>query len=85
MSARLAVNDTQSDGYQKSLTTGRTNGAIDKVSARGIIDWKPIDGLKFRLNLHVGRDKSDLDSFVKPGFGNNTSSAGTIATIDGIP
>jgi iron complex outermembrane receptor protein len=85
VAARLAVNDTQSDGYQKSLTTGRTNGGLDKLSARGIVDWKPLDGLKFRLILHVGKDKSDLDAFVKPGFGGNTSSAGTIATADGIP
>lgn len=85
VSARLAVNDTQSDGYQKSLTTGRTNGGVDRVSVRSIVDWKPFDGLKFRLNLHVGKDKSDLNAFVKPGFGDNKSSAGTIDTIDGIP
>jgi iron complex outermembrane receptor protein len=85
VSARLAVNDAQSDGYQKSLTTGRTNGGLDKLAARGIVDWKPVDGLKFRLSLHVGKDKSDLNAFVKPGYGNNTSSAGTIDTLDGIP
>jgi iron complex outermembrane recepter protein len=85
VSARLAFNDTQSNGYQKSLTTGRTNGGLDRANVRAIFDWKPVDDLKVRFNLHVGKDRSNLDAFNTPGVGGNTSSAGTINTIDGIP
>jgi iron complex outermembrane recepter protein len=85
VSARLAFNDTQSDGYQKSLTTGRTNGGLDRVNVRAILDWKPVDDLKVRFNFHVGKDRSNLDALNRPGEGSNTSSAGTIDTLDGIP
>jgi len=85
VSARLAFNDTQSEGYQKDLTTGNTNGGLDRVSIRTIFDWKPDEDLKVRFNLHVGKDRSNMDAFNLPGQGGNTSSYGTIDTIDGIP
>jgi iron complex outermembrane receptor protein len=85
VSARLAFNDTQSDGYQESLTTGRTNGGLNRANVRAIFDWKPLDDLKVRFNLHVGKDRSNLNSLNRPGEGSNTSSAGTIDTVDGIP
>jgi iron complex outermembrane recepter protein len=85
VSARLAFNDTQSNGYQKSLVTGKTNGGLDRINVRTIFDWKPVDGLKVRLNLHVGRDRSNLNAFDRPGLGTNTSSDGTVNTVDGIP
>jgi iron complex outermembrane recepter protein len=50
VSAGLAFNDTHSDGYQKSLTTGRTNGGLDRANVRAIFDCKPVDGLKVRSN-----------------------------------
>lgn len=85
VSARLAFNDTQSDGYQKSLVTGRTYGGLDQINVRTIFDWKPTENLKLRFNLHAGSDKSDLNALDRPGLGTNTSSDGTIATLDGVP
>jgi iron complex outermembrane receptor protein len=85
VSARLAFNDTQSNGYQKDLTTGNTNGGLDQVNVRSIFDWKPTNDLKVRLKLYAGADNSNLDAFNLPGQGGNTSTYGTINTPDGIP
>lgn len=85
LQGRLAVNTTQSDGYQESLTTGETHGGLDRVSARAILDWSPTDTLDFRFKVHAGQDNSGLNSFNTPGVGDNDTSAGTIDTADGVP
>lgn len=83
--ARVAFNTTQSDGYQKNLTTGNIHGGIDRVSARAILDWQITENFDIRLNVHAGQDNSSLNSFNTPDSGDNVSSTGTIDTINGIP
>lgn len=85
LSGRIAVNSTQSDGFQESLVTGNDHGGLDRVSARVILDWRPTDDLLLRLNLRTGRDKSSLNSLTTPGVGSSTTSGGTIDSIDGVP
>lgn len=85
VSARVAFSTTQSDGYQKNLTSGNTNGGIDRVSVRGMVDWKPVDGLKIRLNVHGGVDKSNLIALNAAGLGDSTHTSGAIDTVDGVP
>ncbi len=85
LKARVAFNTTQSDGYQKNLTTGETHGGLNRVSWRAMLDWQASDTLEFRLNVHGGTDKSDLNSFNVGGMGSNDTSTGTIDTFDGVP
>ena len=85
LKARLAFNTTQSDGYQKNLTTGEIHGGFDRVSVRAILDWQASDAFDLRLKVHAGQDNSSLNSFNTPDSGSNTTSTGTIDTIDGIP
>jgi iron complex outermembrane receptor protein len=85
LSARVSFNTTQSDGYQKSLITGRTNGGLDRTAARIMSDWKPLEDLKIRFNIHAGKDKSNLLTYTRPGIGNNVESQGTIDTTTGVP
>jgi outer membrane receptor protein involved in Fe transport len=57
--ARLAVQHVGNDGWQRSYTTGETNGATDLTSARAILDWRPTPKLKVELNLNGYIDHSD--------------------------
>jgi outer membrane receptor protein involved in Fe transport len=59
LGARLAVQHVQNDGWQRSYTTGETNGVTDLTSARAILDWKPTSQLKVELNLNGYIDHSD--------------------------
>ena len=50
---RFAFNATASaDGWQHSQTREDTNGRQDKFAARGILDWRPSDALRFELNIN---------------------------------
>jgi iron complex outermembrane receptor protein len=82
---RLAVNSTQSDGYQRNLNTNKKHGGLDRVSARAMLDWSPNEALEVRFKAHVGQDNSSLNSFNLPDIGDNRSSTGTIDTRDGVP
>ena len=82
---RVAINSTQSDGYQESLVTGRHQGGLDRVSVRAILDWLPSDDVSLRLKAYSGQDKSGLVAFNTPGVGGNDTSTGTIDSIDGVP
>ncbi|MGE0581934.1 MAG: TonB-dependent receptor [Steroidobacteraceae bacterium] len=65
LSARLAVQTTQQDdGYQTNRLTGKHVGDIDRTSWRGLLQWQPTDSLDVLLNVHGGRDRSDV-SLVK--------------------
>jgi outer membrane receptor protein involved in Fe transport len=59
LEARLAVQHVGNDGWQKSYTTGETNGVTDLTSGRLIFDWRPTAKLKVELNLNGYIDHSD--------------------------
>jgi iron complex outermembrane recepter protein len=51
--ARFAFSMTQSaDGWQHSQTRDDTNGKENKIAARAILDWHPMDALRFELNVN---------------------------------
>ncbi|MET0988793.1 MAG: TonB-dependent receptor plug domain-containing protein, partial [Steroidobacteraceae bacterium] len=56
---RIAVKSEQSDGWQKSYTTGRKLGDKDKLSGRALLEWTPTDVLQAQLTLSGYRDQSD--------------------------
>ncbi|QIB67019.1 TonB-dependent receptor [Kineobactrum salinum] len=85
LSARMAVNTTQSDGLQDNIITGETHGGMDRTAWRGLLQWQPRSDLDLMFNVHGGEDNSDLNSFTVPGTGSNDSSTGTIDTLDGVP
>lgn len=85
LSARVAVNSTQSDGYQKNIVTGRTNGGLNRVAVRALFDWQPLEDFKARLNLHTGKDASNTLAYNTPGVGDNRHTRGSVASIDGVP
>jgi len=61
LSARFAVQTTQQgDGYQTNRVNGEKVGEIDRTSWRGLLQWHSTDNLDLLLNVHGGRDKSDV-------------------------
>lgn len=60
--ARVAVDHTQMDGWQKSYTTGKTNGAGDFTTARLLLDWTPTDRFRAQLNVNGFIDHSDVQA-----------------------
>jgi iron complex outermembrane receptor protein len=59
LSARLSVRALEGGNWQKSYTTGATLGQQNLLQGRLLIDWRPIDRLRFSLNLNVWQDRSD--------------------------
>lgn len=61
LGARFAVQTTQQgDGYQTNRLNGQKVGEIDRTSWRGLLQWQASDDLELLLNVHGGRDKSDV-------------------------
>lgn len=77
LNARLAFKSVNSDGYQRSQTTGAKLGDKDILNGRLLLDWKATDKLKIGLNLTHTQDKSDLRGTQYAGFfpinGGNTA------------
>src|SRR5690606_32148337 len=46
--------------YQTNRLNGRSVGAIDRTSWRALLDWQAGDNVDVLLNLHGGRDRSDV-------------------------
>src|SRR5205823_704153 len=59
LGVRLAVRHEGGDGWQRSITTGVTNGVTDLTSGRLIVDWRPVSALKIELNVNGFYDQSD--------------------------
>lgn len=72
LTARIAVQHVQNDGWQKSFTNGGSNGVGDLTSGRLLLDWNPISRLKIELNLNGYIDRSD-------------SPASQLITVLGLP
>lgn len=60
--ARVAVEHNEMDDWQRSYTTGATNGATDFTNGRLLVDWTPSDALSVRLNLNGWLDRSDVQA-----------------------
>ena len=61
LGARLSFNSEQAGPWQHTYhaNPGATNGSISKYAARLLLDWKPLDNLKWELNLNGGVDRSE--------------------------
>lgn len=47
------------DGWQKSYTRNDSIGKENNIAGRMILDWAPIERLKFSLNVNAWQDKDD--------------------------
>lgn len=58
--ARVAVQNVQSDAWQKSLTRDDENGETDRTSARVLLDWDASENLvlKFNINGYVDQGQT---------------------------
>ncbi len=62
LNARLALEHTRMDGWQRSYTSGDTNGAGDFTNGRLLLDWKPTDTLSVEVNLNGWKDRSEVQA-----------------------
>ena len=62
LAARLSVQHTSNDPWQKSYTTGARNGAGDFTNARLLLVWTPTSRLKAQLNVNGYVDRSDTQA-----------------------
>ncbi|HRD26865.1 MAG TPA: TonB-dependent receptor [Caulobacter sp.] len=61
-SVRLAIDHSHGDGWQKSYTTGQTNGALDFTTGRMILAWTPSEQLRVQLSINGFQDRSDVQA-----------------------
>ena len=59
LSARVAVKAVRGDGWQRSYTRDDTNGALNNIAGRVLLDWRPSDRFKLLLNLNAWHDQND--------------------------
>lgn len=62
VSARLAVNYQNADGWQQSYTRDDTNGSKDILNARGIVRFEPTEDLSVQLTVQGTSDKSESNA-----------------------
>jgi iron complex outermembrane receptor protein len=61
LNGRIAAQTFQrGDGHQFNRLTDDEVGEIDRSSWRGMLNWEPADDLSLLLNLHGGKDHSDV-------------------------
>lgn len=61
LSGRLSAQRIrQSDGHQTNRVNGEDVGKIDSTAWRGLLQWQPTERLDFLLNVHGGKDDSDV-------------------------
>ena len=60
--ARLSFRAIESGDWQKSYTSSATLGAQDKLEARLLLDWRPVERLKVSVNLNISRDDSETQA-----------------------
>ena len=59
LTARIALKAVRGDGWQRSYTRDDTNGALNNVAGRLLLDWRPSDRFKVLLNLSAWHDQND--------------------------
>jgi outer membrane receptor protein involved in Fe transport len=62
LAIRIAAEHTSMDGWQKSYTTGATNGAGDFTNARVLLTWTPTERFRVQLNVNGYADRSDVQA-----------------------
>uniref|UniRef100_B0T6N3 TonB-dependent receptor n=1 Tax=Caulobacter sp. (strain K31) TaxID=366602 RepID=B0T6N3_CAUSK len=62
LNARLAVSGVRSGPWQKSATRDDELGDQRKLAARLILDWRPVEALRFNLNVNGWGDWSDTQA-----------------------
>ncbi|MBL8558775.1 MAG: TonB-dependent receptor [Hyphomonadaceae bacterium] len=62
LNARIALEHTRMDGWQRSYTSGDTNGAGDFTNGRLLLDWNPADKLEVQVNLNGWKDRSEVQA-----------------------
>ncbi|MFZ5669537.1 MAG: TonB-dependent receptor [Pseudomonadota bacterium] len=62
VSVRLAAEHNESDGWQKSHTSGDANGAEDFTSGRFILAWSPTDAFRLQLSVSGYQDRSEVQA-----------------------
>lgn len=62
LAVRLAFDHSESDGWQKSYTSGDTNGAEDFTNGRMIIAWTPSETFRAQLSISGYQDRSDVQA-----------------------
>jgi len=50
----------QGEGFQTNRLNGEKIGEVDRVSARGELEWKPSDNVNVFLSVYGGQDQSDV-------------------------
>jgi len=83
LKARLAVRAVQGGAWQRSVSRPQDeNGKTDTINARLLVDWQPIDRLKFEFGLTGLRDKSDniAPQFIRTPFNFYLSDAALAAS-----
>jgi len=59
LKARASVRWIRSDDWQKSFSRDDSNGSIDRVMGRLLLDWQPTSRLSVSVNLNGWSDRSD--------------------------
>ncbi|MDB5714841.1 MAG: hypothetical protein JWO15_2238 [Sphingomonadales bacterium] len=59
LSARFAVKAVSGDDWQRSYTRNDTLGKQKNIAGRFLLDWKPVETLRFSLNINGWRDQND--------------------------
>jgi outer membrane receptor protein involved in Fe transport len=62
LGARVAIDHTGMDAWQRSYTTGKTTGAQDFTTARLLLDWTPDDRFRAQLNVNGFIDHSEVQA-----------------------
>jgi iron complex outermembrane receptor protein len=93
LSARLAVRKEYEGDWQQGYTDNATSGEKHFFNARLIVDWHPIDAVKFESQISGWRDNSDTQQpqFIQyyptstPAMGGNRPSFPAIASFPPAP
>lgn len=59
VNGRLALNVTQQDDWQESISSDDEHGEKDEMAVRILLDWAASDNVNVLFNVHANRDKSD--------------------------
>lgn len=60
--ARVALEHTEMGDWQRSYTTGATNGSGDFTNGRLLLDWTPSEDLSVQINVNGWQDRSDVQA-----------------------
>ena len=60
LAARASFTTTQrADGYQHNRFTNSDHGEVDRIAARFLLQWDPVDAVEVLFNVHGGTEDSE--------------------------